>query len=157
MKDSWLLYDYLQRWWRLLLLCCALGILGAYLVNEPTVYAKEYSATATLAITDHKWVPSPSPIFAGSRPPEALVTIESGIKPTQEEATAVINTKLYRLSEFNERPLELREIVIHESALGNWAWWKGITLGAVIGILAAIGIIYVWTDVQAYSRREQAP
>ena len=157
MKDSWLLYDYLQRWWRLLLICCALGILGAYLVNEPTVYAKEYSATATLAITDHKWVSEPSAFLTGSRQPEAHVTIESGIRPTQEEATAVINTKLYQLSEYSGRPLELREIVIHESAHGTWAWWKGITLGAVIGVLAAIGIIYVWTDVQAYSRREQAP
>ena len=156
MKDSWLLYDYLQRWWRVLLLCCALGILGAYLVNEPAVYAKEYSATATLAFTDPSWVPELPSLLAGSRPPEALVTIELGPKPTQEEAKAVINAKISQLSEYSGNPVERREIIIHEDAHGTWAWWKGTTLGAVIGVLAAIGMIYVWTDVQAYSRREQA-
>ena len=156
MSDSWLLYDYLQNWWRLLLLCCALGTLGAYLVNQPTVNAREYSATATLAFRDPSWVPELPSLLAGSSPREALVTIELGPKPTQEEAKAVINAKISQLSEYSGNPVERREIVIHENTLGPWAWWKGITLGAVIGVLAAIGMIYVWTDVQACSRRVQA-
>ena len=138
------------------MLCCALGILGAYLVNEPAVYAKEYSAKATLAFADPQWVPELPTVLGGSSPPEAQVTIESGPKPTQDEATAVIKTKLSKLSEYSGNPVELRKIVILESAPGTWAWWKGTTMGAVIGLLAAIGIIYVWTDVQAYSRRDQA-
>jgi len=89
MKDSWLLYDYLQRWWRLLLLCCALGILVVYLVDEPLNDDKGYLATATLAFTDHRWVPELPTLLAGSSPPQALVAIKSGPKPTQKEATSI--------------------------------------------------------------------
>ncbi len=156
MKDSWLLYDYLQRWWRVLLLCSTLGILGAYLMNEPTVRAKEYSASATLAFID----PMPDSqliILHGSHfRAEVLVTIESGLAPTQGEAQAAINTKFSKLSEYSGNPVVLREIVIQEDYQDNWAWWKGVTFGAVIGLLAAIGMIYVWTDIQTYVRREQA-
>ena len=156
MKDSWLLYSYLQHWWRLLLFCCALGILGAYLVNEPTVYAKEYSATLKLALIDHRWVPELPTLWVDSSPPQPLVTIGSGPKPTQEEAETVIKAKVSALSEYRGIIVEPRGLVIQENSQGTWAWWKGITLGGVIGLLAAIGMIYIWTDVQAFQKREQA-
>lgn len=156
MKDSWPFYDYLQHWWRLLLLCCALGILGAYLVNESMVQAKEYSATATLTFTNPNWDPEVPTSLGDTGPPQARVTIKSGLSPTQEEAGADIRTKLSQLSEYSGIQVERPEIVIQGIYQGTWALWKGIIMGAVIGLLAAIGMIYVWTDVQAYSRREQA-
>ena len=154
MKDSWLLYSYLQHWWRLLLFCCALGILGAYLVNEPTVYAKAYSATGTAAILDQAF--EYSPMQGSFRQPEFLVTLTSGPKSNRQEAVAALEAKFSQLSEYVGTLVGRRDTVIQENSQGTWAWWKGITLGGVIGLLAAIGMIYIWTDVQAFQKREQA-
>ena len=156
MKDSWLLYDYIKRWWRLLLLCCALGILVAYLMDEPKVYAKAYSASATLAFTHHKWVPELPTSLGGSSIPHALVTVEFAPQSTLENIKAAINAKQSELSAYSGIPVETREIVIRENPQGTWFWWKALTLGGVIGLLAAIGFIYIWTDVQAYGKRELA-
>ena len=153
MKDSWQLYDYLRSWWRLLLLCCALGILGAYLLDEPTVYAKEYFATATLVFPGQIWLPEIPALLGDSRPPQALISIESGPTATQEEAEAVLKAKVSKLSEYIGNPAERPDIEVQENSQGTWALWKGTTLGAVIGLLAAIGFIYVWTDAQSYRKR----
>lgn len=151
MTESWQLYSYLQRWWRLLLICSALGVLVAYLVNEPTVYANEYYATGTVAILDDKSAFE----LVSSKPkrghPESRISFTSGPASSMEEAEALTEAKFSQLSQLAGTPVERRGIVIDERPLGTWAWWKGTTLGAVIGFLAAIGLVYVWNDFKAHS------
>ena len=135
------------------MLCCALGILGAYLLVEPKVYAKEYSATATLEFPGQIRLPEMPALLGDGRPPQTLIPIESGPTATQEEAEAVIKAKVSKLSEYIGNSVKRPDIEVQENTQGTWALWKGTTLGAVIGLLAAIGFIYVWTDAQAYRKR----
>lgn len=109
-----MLYDYLQCWWRVLLLLSALGILGAYLVNEPKVYAKVYSATATVAIIDPSW---PFELSSGQKrvvPPELRITITSDSVSKREAAVAEIEAKISALTKYTGTLIGLRNLVVDE-------------------------------------------
>lgn len=49
---------------------------------------------------------------------------------------------------------ELREISIDQRGIDE-PWWKSVVLGSVIGILLAIGWLYIWEYAQADQQHRQ--
>ncbi|PKB72611.1 MAG: hypothetical protein BZY75_06230 [SAR202 cluster bacterium Io17-Chloro-G7] len=164
MKDFWLLYDYFKSWWRILFICCALGIFGAVLIDQPKIFAKESSATTTSALPDEGRFTIPAMIgdviprladatqtmtaFDGvsgaSGPPRIWEVNGPATRPTAS-----------RLHEYNGNSVDPRGTATQGISGYTWDWWKGTTLGGVVGLLVAIGIIYVWTDAKVYRLRGQ--
>ena len=149
MKESWQFYDYLKRWWILLLVGCLVGVVSGYLLNQPTVMAKSYSANTTATIRNAPIWPY-DPLMAESTPP-LVVTLDSGAKPTLEDATQALRIKTERLANYSGAAIDRGEIIVDQLSAATDTW-KSMILGGVIGGLLAIGFAYVWDDTRAYRK-----
>lgn len=146
MKGSWYLYDYLRRWWWLLLLGLTLGGMVGLIYFNSQQHAIEYSATATLIIED--------PGAPRHNPPPILLTTETGGKSAAEEAIDSAVYIIRRLGTHADTPVIVPDLVI-DRTMSREAWWKAAVLGSVVGFLLAIGAIYVWEDASAYQRHRR--
>ena len=146
MKESWLYYDYLRRWWWLLLLGPALGALAGLAYYSSQLRPIESAVTATIAIQD------PNPGL--ENPTYILTSLDSGFHSTVEKATNAVESRVATMVRYTNGTAVLRELSIDQRG-NDKPWWKAVVLGSVIGILLAIGGIYVWEDAQAYQRHRQ--
>ena len=91
LKESWLYYDYLRRWWRLLLVGSLIGGLAslAYYYNQ--VHPPEHTATATVAIESPETKPDVPP-------PPVLITIDSGAYATPEAAVRNVESIVAKIA-----------------------------------------------------------
>ncbi len=150
-------------------ICCAMGIFGAILLDQPRIFAKESTATApsTLpgeggsqipALLDPLLVYKVIPILADSTQTKTAfdgVSGESGPARILGVDEPVTKPTASRLNEYNGNSVDRRGTLTEDSSGYTWSWWKGTTLGGVVGLLVAIGIIYVWTDAQVYRLQGQ--
>jgi uncharacterized protein involved in exopolysaccharide biosynthesis len=147
MKDSWLLYDYLRRWWLLLLIGTALGaVIGiGYYSNQ--VHPVEYVVTADMVFED--------PAYTGDGP---IPTVTLAMGPSSlgdgEAAVAHIRTTVAKLASLSDSPVFIRDLSIDRNTTGE-PRWKAVVLGSIIGALLVIGGVFVWEDARAYQRRLQ--
>ena len=146
MKESWIYYDYLRRWWRLLLLGLAVGaILGlAYYSVQNSL--DSYAATATVALGN----PNSDPDAIQS---PVMITIASDNQSTSEAAIAQVQSAIGRIVDYTNDPVSVPSLEL-ESKIAH-AWWKSVVVGSVLGGLVVIGGIYVWEDALAYYRSRQ--
>lgn len=141
MRDLWLIYDYLGRWWPWLLLAPTLGALAGLAYFSTQVHHDRFVATADVVIG------GPEPEFGA--PPEILVTIKSDLKPTQEEAAADLASRVELIANFTKGPASVRGAVIRQFPGGS-PWWKAVTLGSVIFTFLVFAGIYVLEDTRTY-------
>ena len=146
MKESWLYYDYLRRWWWLLLLGPVLGALAGLSYYSSQLQPIESAVTATIAIQD--------PNSGHGKPTYILTSLDSGFHSTVEKATNAVESQVATMVRYTNGTAVLRELSIDQRG-NDEPWWKAVVLGSVIGILLAIGGIYVWEDAQAYQRHRQ--
>ena len=146
MKESWLYYDYLRRWWRLLILGLAIGAILGLAYYSVQKNSESYAATATVAIGRSNSDPE-------ALQPPVMVTIASDKQSTSEAAIAQVQSAIDRITDYANTPVSVPSLEL-ESKLAN-AWWKPIVLGSVLGGLLMIGGIYVWEDALAYHRSRQ--
>ena len=90
MKDSWLLYDYLRRWWLLLLVGASLGAIIGLGYYSTQVHPVEYVVTANMVFEDPEYTGEGTPSAAG------LVLLPIGF-PSPEEANAYVQTTVSNL------------------------------------------------------------
>ena len=143
MKESWLYYDYLRRWWGLLLLGSVLGSLAGLVYYSNQVHPIEYAVTAMVAVENPK--------STDEHPPTVLISLNSGFHPTVEQSTAVVESSVTKLVAYTTTPAVTRELLIDQRGISE-PWWKTVVFMSVIGVLLAIGGIYLWEDAQAYRR-----
>ena len=148
MKDSWMLYDYLRRWWRILLLGTSLGaILGfAYYSNQ--IHPEEYQGTAQLSLYS-----SIFDIFEA--PTKYSITIDIGTWSNEEAVAEYASSQAESLSLSTGRTVFVEGLQIDHHPVGSPSW-KAIVLGTVLGGLLAIGFPYVWDDARAYALHRRA-
>ena len=99
MKESWLYYDYLRRWWRLLIL---VG-LAYYSVQKQS---KSYAATGTVAIGNLV-------DDMGGISPSVVVTIASGKQSTADAAVANVQTAFDRVTKHANNPVVIPKSKTH--------------------------------------------
>ena len=148
MKESWLYYDYLRRWWWLLLMGPIFGgvfALGYYLMNTGP---SEYTAKLMVAIVD------PRPPYHDQNPPAVLASLTSDTLASEEAAVDSARSMFVRMAGYTNAPVEPRNMTVYYEGLGT-KWWQNAIFGSVVGILLAIGGIYVWEDASAYQRHRQ--
>ena len=146
MKESWVYYDYLRRWWWLLLLGLTLGGSVALVYHLEQAGPLEYTATLTATIG------SPS---TREKPPSAIpVQITGHTLDTKEAALESVRSMVVQVISYTDAPVEVKDLSIDRHEMGE-AWWKAIVLGSLVGIALAIGAIYVWDDASAYQRHRQ--
>ena len=146
MKESWLCYDYLRRWWWLLLMGPTFGgvfALGYYLMGAGP---PEYTAKLMVAIVD------PQPPY--HKPPAVLASITSDTLASEKAAVDSARSMFVQMAGYTDAPVEAREMVVYYADVGT-EWWKRVILGSVVGILLTIGLIYVWEDASEYQRHRQ--
>ena len=102
MKDSWLLYDYARRWWRLLLVLvfCVVGALAGYLLDERVDIPVDYAATATVAINPPQWSFEDPPGVPFQSPPPVMATLTSSTESSRQLAVADIESQMRRIAAF---------------------------------------------------------
>lgn len=145
MKESWLLYDYLRRWWPWLLLVAVFGALAGLGFYSTQVHRTQYTATATVAIEN--------PVSKSETPPVVSVSVRSTSQPTQEAAVAEVTAKLALIASYAEAPVSVRDSEISRRIGSHW--WKSAVLGGVTAVLLVIGGIYVWEDARSYQRHRR--
>ena len=146
MKDSWLFYEYLRRWWWLLILVTVLGGLCAIVYQDANAGPPAYTATVTYAIID------PTPPF--KKPPAVVASITSGPLDSVEAAVDDARAMVFRVASYTNALVVTRNLVV-ELQEPETDWWKDIILGSVVGLLLAIGGIYVWEDACDYQRQRE--
>ena len=147
MKESWLLYDYLRCWWRLLLLGSIWGAvlgLGYYSIQDHPV---EYVVTADLVFED------PEYSGRGSPPTFTLAMAPTG-QPTGDAAIREFRSLLATFANSTNSPVVLQDLSIDVNPTVE-PWWKAVVLGSVIGTLLVIGGVHVLEDAQVDQRRQQ--
>jgi|TARA_Y100000031_G_scaffold153349_1_gene198413 uncharacterized protein involved in exopolysaccharide biosynthesis len=107
MKESWLFYNYVRRWWGLLLLGPALGaVLGlAYYSNQ--AHPVEYAATATVAIE--------GPVLENERTPEVVLTIDSSSGRTEEAVVEHVTSTVAKMVAYTKTPIVIREFAVERN------------------------------------------
>lgn len=153
MKGSWLVYDLVRRWWRLLLVFSVVGALFGHLLDERPVFPMNYTATATVAFNAPQREFEDSSSTSRRFPPPVMVTLTSSTESSRRLAVADIESQMRRIVDFGATSLTSQGIIVDEIPLGVWQWWKAIVLGSVLGGLLALGCIYVWEDAKEYRRR----
>jgi hypothetical protein len=146
MKDSWLLYDYLRRWWLLLLAGSVLGAaigLSYYSTQEHPV---EYIVTADLIITD--------PEYTGEGSPPRVTLAQGPIDyASSEEAIEGFRSRVADFANNSDVPVLVRRFSIDIRTVDPS--WKAAVLGGVFGTLMVIGGVYTWEDARAELRSQQ--
>jgi uncharacterized protein involved in exopolysaccharide biosynthesis len=138
MKDSWFLYDYLRRWWWLLLsavlFSSALGLAFVAMNAEPP----EYVAKATVTITG----------------PATVVPIVVSSIPwySQRAAMDALDKDLTKIITYTRTPVKVSSYsVVRLGTSPNWP--QNVALGSVLALLVVVGSVYVWEDTKAYRRQ----
>ncbi len=153
MKDSWVLYGYLIRWWRLLLVFCVVGALAAHFLDDPPDFPADYTGTATVAIRVPDWSFEDPGLVQRATPPVVMATLTSSIEPSRQLAIDDVQSQMRRIAAFGPTLVASHGIIIDEKPQGVWQWWKAVVLGSVLGGLLAVGCIYVWEDAKEYRRQ----
>ena len=87
-------------------------------------------------------------------PRYVLTSFDSSVHLTEEKATHEVMSRVAKVVQYTNSTVVLRESLIDQRGIDE-PWWKPVGLGSVIGILLAIGWIFVWEDSQAYQRPRQ--
>jgi len=157
MKESWLYYDYLRRWWLVLLIGPTIGaILGFAYYHQGRVPA-EYTATATVAIKERTWHLENAALLwlQHYRAPEVEVAINSGANASESSAVDSVMSAAAQVADYAKGGTELRALSIARLPESGDVFWKPVVLGAVFATLLVIGGIYVGDDALAYRRHLQ--
>ncbi len=157
MKESWQYYEYLRRWWLLLLLGPTIGALTGLAYYSSQVHPATYDATATVAIADPTWEPDdslPPSELDEQVQPTLTFSLDSGSDPTEEGAVKSVTSSIARIVSYTNTPVAIQQITIDRNTTDE-PWWKPVVLGSVIGTLLVIGGIYVWEDARSYQRHRQ--
>ena len=124
-----------------MLLSSTIGGLAGLAYYNMQAHSLEYTATAKVTIEGSK-LPS-------QLPREVLVSVQTGGRSDAKEAIDSAGSMIRQIVSYSGSPVVIREIVIDRNMDGS-GWWESALLGAVIGMLLAIGAIYVWEDTSAY-------
>lgn len=143
MKESWFYYDYLRRWWWMLLLISTIGFVGGLIYSNAKVYPVTFDATATIAIEE----PGKLPDFF----PVVLVSVQTTDAKDAAAAIDSAGATISRLGRYSGAPFTIQDFGVTRSG-DNSRWLKSSVLGTVIGMLVAIGGIYVFEDALSYRR-----
>ena len=142
-KAPWELYDYLRRYWWLLLLGVSIGAAGGIGIHiqrdHPTVY--DLIATIRLSNVD-----------------STTFEIHKRGFHAEEEAIKDITRSIDKLRAVTSTDIGVGSIVVKQIGKSSPAW-KATTLGVIIGGLLSIGLIYLWNDARSYLHhlREREP
>ena len=148
MKDSRLVYDYLRRWWWLLLLGPTLGAIIGLAYYSSQAHPTEYSGTASVSMYGpfmEIWSPPPK---------MASFNIDVGSWSTEQAAIEYVDSTVRQIDESAEELFVVHGLSINGTNLGNPSW-KAIVLGSILGGLLAIGAIYTWEDARGYPRNRR--
>ena len=141
-----MLYDYLRRWWRLLVLAVVIGGTAALSYQVANVNPLDYRADVTVAIMD------PAPPL--QKPPVLVVNLIATELTSEEAAIATGRAMVAAMANYTNAPVVTEDFFVsHRPNLHGW--WKDIILGSIFGTLLAIGWIYVWEDTKSYLRHTQ--
>ena len=152
MKESWLYYDYLRRWWLFLLLGPVLGGLaglGYYLQQYTPV---EFIATGVFSTPNQIYTFDP-----GERPINRLgyyFTVSSPIKSTETAAVESLITLAYKLETETGRRFEIQNTKMEQRM--ETVWWKLVVLGSTSGAVLALASVFVLEDARNYLRYRQS-
>ena len=152
MKASWLYYDYLRRWWLLLLVGPTIGAILGFAYYNQIHHPAQYAAAGTVAIKDPTWHLEHPGLQLHHRAPEVEVVINSGAKATEQAAVDSIMSTAINLADYAEGVTEVRNLSIKSVPDYGVVFWKPVVMGAVLAILLVIGGIYIWEDATAYRR-----
>jgi len=155
MKESWLYYDYLRRWWLLLLVGPTIGAILGFAYYHQNHHPAQYTAAATVVIKEPTWhLENPALLrLLQYRAPEVKVAINSGANASESAAIDSVTSAAGKLADYAKGVTELRELSITRLSESGVDFWKPVVMGAVFATLLAIGGIYVWEDARAYRRR----
>ena len=147
MKDSWLLYDYLRRWWLLLLVGASLGAIIGLGYYSTQVHPVEYVVTANMVFEDPEYTGEGSP-------PKLKIAMESRGHATGQVAIERLRSAVSNLATATGTPVALRDLSIEQENTDE-PWWKAVVLGSVLGTLMVIGGVYVLEDARKYLSRQK--
>ena len=129
-----------------MLLSSTIGALAGLAYNNMQAHSVEYNATAKVAIE--------GPSFLEEPPPVVLVSVQTGGLSDEKQAIDSIGLMISQIDTYSDAPVMIRELAIDRN-VDEGGWRKAAMLGAVIGMLFAIGAIYVWEDATAYQHHRQ--
>ena len=157
MKESWLYYGYLRRWWLLLLVGATIGAILGFAYYNQSHHPAQYTAAAKVAIKEPTWhLENPALLrLRRYRAPEVEVAINSGANASESAAVDSIMSTAAKLADYAKGVTELRQLSITRLPESGVVFWKPVVLGAFIATLLVIGGIYVWSDALAYRRHLQ--
>ena len=130
------------------------AILGFAYYNQ-SHHPTQYSAVATVAITDPTGHLEEPAVLQHYRAPEVEVTINSGANASENVAVDSVMSEAAKLAIYAKGVTELRELSITPLPESGDFLWKPVVMGAFIATLLVIGGIYVWEDALAYRRHLQ--
>ena len=150
-------YDYLRRWWLVLLIGPIIGAILGFAYYHQSRHTAEYTATATVAIIEPIWhLENPALLWLRHyRAPEVLVAINSRANASESSAVNSVTSAAAKLADYAKGGTELRELSITHLPESGGVLGKLVFLGAVFAMLLVIGGIYVWDDVLVYRRHLQ--
>lgn len=136
MMKTWLDYDFLRRWWLLLVLGLGLGALGGlgYFLQQDRT--GEYKATARFFIDK-----------------ETEFNVVSDAASTERAAVEHLATLANKLEKQTGSRVVIGDVLMERRY--ETVWWQPTVLGSVIGALLAIAAIILWQDTQTYARHRQ--
>ena len=130
------------------------AILGFAYYNQ-SQHAAQYTAGATVAITDPTWHLEGPAVLRHYPAPEVEVAISSGANVSESAAVDSVMSEAAKLAVYAKGVSELRELSITRLPESGDFLWKPVVMGAFIATLLVIGGIYVWEDALAYRRHIQ--
>ena len=144
MKETWLVYDYLRRFWALLLLFSSLGGLAGLGYYIKQAHPEGYTAQAGIIIENPK--------SQSLSPPRVYMTIDSGTWSKEYAAMVSAASNVSLVADYSDAPVSFLDLTVDRKTAGS-PWWKAVVFGGVLGTLLAVGSIYVWEDAKAYRRQ----
>ena len=140
MKETWVVYDNLRRFWWLLLLGMTIGAVAGLGIHIQRDNPTTYQVMATI-------------IVSGTR-----FSLQTGQFSTEAEATEDMTmiTNIFDLNSSGE--IQVDSVSVRQTRNSSPAW-KATVLGAVIAGLLSIASIFVWNDARSYRQhlREREP
>ena len=143
MKESWSYFDYMRRWWWLLLLVSTIGFVVGLVYSNIQVYPVAFDAPAPVTIEDPK--------SSRDSPPSVTVSIQTRGAKDAMEAIDYAGSMIRKIGQHTESPVSIGELRVDRN-VERGGWWKPPILGTVLGLLLAIGGIYVLEDALSYNR-----
>ena len=127
----------------MLLLISTIGFVGGLIYSNTKVYPVSFEATATINIEEPGRLPDSRPVV--------LVSVQTAGAKDAAAAIDSAGAMISRLGRYSGAPFTIREFGVTRSG-DNSRWLKSSVLGTVIGMLVAIGTIYVIEDALSYQR-----